>query len=281
MGLKTVIKLDGQELYSSDTLKRKFIEAVAKTGRGKKIVPSVERMIQNKTLIPTFANKNVFQLVRKKIFPDEFSGGALGMYVPKHRFIIICMEPNTTFGFAKNDLLVRWTIHEGMHKLAKEEQSTFKSFFKHDLEKYYTAVFKRLFSLQEDPKDIGKIVDFLCKSENSGRCFTNSGIMAQYKMLDKSLINNTTLSEKEFEDQLRSYTVMWKLYHANPYVLRDNLNRFMHIYRALAFAYKDVWGKVVHQNFYGQEIAMPSEVIAIRSEIKTDSKVYQGFSKLK
>lgn len=280
IGMKHVITLDNQKLYSSDKLKHKFVIALSKTGRGKPIAAVVDSMIKKGEFIPAFVSKSLFKLIKNKVFPGDSKKG-VGFYAFKHKLIVICMDQNISWGFASNDWIAKLTIHEGMHKCAIEKSSIFFSIFKDDLENYYSSLFQRIFSLKEKPKEISKIVKFLFFKCEKSNPYSNTTIMSLYKMLQNNLNKDTTLNPEEFENMLRDYIVTWKIYSRNPNILSQNINKFIHIIRPLAYTYKDVFGKLVTDNFYVQEIMIPSEVIAVRSELKADAKTYKAFSLLK
>lgn len=280
IGMRHVITLDNQKLYSSDKLKHKFVIALSKTGRGKPIATVVDNMIKKGEFIPAFVSKSLFKLIKNKVFPGG-SKTRIGFYAFKHKLIVICMDPNISWGFASNDWIAKLTIHEGMHKCAIEKSSAFFSIFRNELEDYYSALFQRIFSLKEQPKEISKIVKFLFFKCEKSNPFSNSTIMSLYKMLQNNLKKYTTLKPEEFENMLRDYIVTWKVYSKNPMILEQNIKKFIHIIRPLAYSYKDVFGKLVTDNFYVQEIMIPSEIIAIRSEIKPDAKTYKAFLLLK
>lgn len=280
VGMKHVITLDNQKLYSSDKLKQKFVDTLFKTGRGKPIATIVDNMIRKKEFIPAFVSKSLFKLIKNKVFPGNIKQ-SFGFYAPKRKLIVICMDQNISWGFANDDWLAKLTIHEGMHKCAVERSSLFFSTFRSELERYYSAVFQKIFSLEEEPKEISKIVKFLFYKCEKTNPYSNTTIMSLHKILQTDLKKYTTLKPEEFENLLRDYIVAWKIYSRNPQILSQNIKRFVHVIRPLIYAYKDIFGGLVTENFYIQEIMIPSEVIAIRSEIKPDAKIYKAFSALK
>jgi len=280
-GLKKIATLDGLDLFGSDRLNKSFVKTMSKTGRGKAIASTIESMIAKQQFLPAFVSKNIFALIKRKVFPGGLPKGIMGFYSLRHKVIMLCLDNNIKFGFANDDWMARLTIHEGMHKMASEHSSAFMSFFKKDLEDYYAALFTRLFSLKTRPKEMDKIVKFIFfKVEQGQKWHDNSVIMSYYKMLQTTLKKYTTLPDEAFEGMVRDYIVTWKVYVKAPYLLFQNIQKYAHILRPIAYAYKDVYGKFVNRNFYIQEIGIPSEVIAIRSEIKGDSLTYKAFSKL-
>lgn len=281
VGMEHVITLDGIKLYGSSKLNRKFIKAIERTGRGKKIVPTLDKMIQRGTFVPAFASKNIFTLIKQKVFPGEGQKGLVAFYHPGHKIVVICLGENVKWGFTSNDWIARLAIHESMHKCSFENSSMFLSTFKSELADYYFALFNRLFSLGERPKEMDKIVRFIYRNVELSKPRSNSTISKYYKFLINTFKGYSNLSGENFEKIVRDFIVTWKVYTIAPNLLARNLDKYIHIIGPIAHSYKDVYGSSIQQNFYTQEIAIPSEVIAIRSEIKTDAKIYKAFSTLK
>jgi len=277
---KVVAVVDGEELRGSNKLNKKFLEAMSKTSRAKRLVPTLSKLIDSKGFIPAFGDKSIFKLMRKKQYPSDKHPSTVAFYSPRFRTIVLCFDANIKAGYASNDYLARLVTHEGMHKLATENPSAFFSIFKNDLKKYYTAVFTQLLSLKQEPKEMDEIVKFIFYKVEHNQPWRNTTLSNYHKMLLTKLSKYTTLNEKQFEGMIRDFIVTWKVYTKSPAVLYRNLRQFIHTIRPLIYGYQQVYNKYVGRNFYAQEIGLPSEVIAMRSEILPDALTVKAFSKL-
>lgn len=304
IGMEHVITLDGEKFYSSNGLRVRFIEAMTKTGRAKPIISVLKNLTLRESIIPCFTTKNLFQLVRSKWKHRKIKTAynIIGFYIHHYKKIVLIMDANIKGGFetgetlkkqdksfidnlkwgvANDDWMAMLVIHEGMHKLALEQPSKFMSIFSSVLSDYYTDLFTRLLSLKSKPKEMDKVVKYIFYKVEHGHSMRNEVILAYYNFLKDTFRKYSTLNDEQFERVIRDYVVTWKIYSKSPGVLKQNTQKFHHILQPLGQSYKNVFGKSPIGVFHIQEIAFPSEVIAVRSEILLDSKTYRAFSFLK
>lgn len=278
IGMEQVATYKGSKMYTSDKLKSKFLKAMEKNGRAKAITPIMKKMIDNNTFIPAYINKNLFQLLAYRFGPDMHKKHIAGFYSLDYKVIILIIDNNTKWGFTSDDFMALLAIHEGMHMAAYVKKSQFVSIFLNDLADYYYEVFKMILSLKERPKEMKDIAKYIFYTIEVGRLKARDAMYTDYfNFLVKTLGKYSTLKKDEFETGVRDWVVCLKIYWTNPMVLYRNARTFAHILRPLGYAYKTLWGKTPDFNFFVQELGVPSEVIAVRSEILLDSKTYKCF----
>ncbi len=277
-GLEQVATYKGSKMYTSDKLKSKYIKAMEKNGRTKAITPILQKMMDKGTFIPAYINKNVFKLMAYRFGPDTSRKHIAGFFSLDYKVIILIIDNNTKWGFTSDDFMALLTVHEGMHMAAFTQKAKFISIFLDDLANYYYEVFKEIFSLKDRPKKMKDIVKYIFYKIEAGRIDNRDKMYVEYfEYLVKNLSKHTSLEKNAFEKLARDWVVCIKLYWSNPMIVYRNRRTFAHILNPIARAYKTVWGKIPPYNFFVQEIGVPSEVIAVRSELVLDSKTYTCF----
>ena len=76
IGLEEVINYHGIKFYGSKSLNEKVIEAIHNSKRGKPISKTVEKMIENKIILPVFADNSILSYFKRKLVQST-SGGLL------------------------------------------------------------------------------------------------------------------------------------------------------------------------------------------------------------
>ena len=116
LSLETTI--DGTKFYSSDSLKRKFVEAFAKSSKGNHVVKEIDKLVQKKLVMPCYKSKGLLGFIKRKLTagPEKY---IMGFYhVDEKRVIVLIENSVSIFGTAANNELVSTTMHECMHLAA-------------------------------------------------------------------------------------------------------------------------------------------------------------------
>ena len=140
---KVAATLDGMPLYSSTGLKKRYLQAMAKSGRTKPVYSTIAKLVEKDLLIPCFLSKNLYNLAKFKVFAPSGYKAIHGFYATDVKKIFLFIDNTISYGFASNNHLARLTIHEGVHMAAKK--GNFINTFKTELIKYYRILFDRMF----------------------------------------------------------------------------------------------------------------------------------------
>ncbi len=284
-----VAELDGMQIYTSDSLKRKYVEAMRKMDKTKPIADSIEKLVEKNTLVPAWLNKGIFRLIYFKIFAPPGSQNALGFYTSSHDQIYLLIDNNITLGYASNQRLMHLTIHESMHMAASHMKNRFVSLFTPEIVSFYSAVYEELFQIPPNKitKQCNTIMKYLFRefefNNNNLSLMTLKKFLKNYReMIDKSFRSITRLPQEKFDKYLLDYIDFIYLYFYDlDKFINSFVNLYPHIYRALLMGYEN--GLRFRNNFSlcVQELFFPSEIICIHSEYTNNmSKVYKAFKSI-
>ena len=295
IGLNKVTSIDGIPLYGSKGLNEKFIEAISNSKRGKLIFPTVERMVNQKEIIPCFADSGILTHFRRRISHDTSGGllrilriivGAkdpidhpldyvLAFYDFSSGKIIVLISNHITekFSITASDSSISLCLtHEMMHMFAHQNPSKFLSLFKEELNSYYSNYFKTIFNLKDKKtlkNTIEEIYKYLFLKTELGSIVSLSGILKQLNKLKEY----STLDENDFSTMCVDYIKVIRL------IMNSDMTKFIssakeykYIITPLYNSYRYSFGKVPSKGC-AQEIIYPSEVICGYSDIKLDSKI--------
>jgi hypothetical protein len=283
IGLKPTVSYDGKIIYGSDKLNQRFIDGISNT-KFKGIAPILQKGIEKKKIFPGFYSKGLFDYFKRKYLGSDIRKGILAFFAQDANIIVILFDYNIKWGKADNTWMGSIAVHEGMHMFAYNQPSQFFGIFKEELIKYYYTIFKYIFKLKEKPETMNEIPKNIFYKIEKGK-MQHGNLNSIYKwylnMLDKEVRPFSKLNDKEWEDISNTYVLALKLYWEKPQLLLSNATKFSPILFSLRLAYNDIYRKtLLTSNFYVQEIGTPSEVIAIRSEIKSDSKIIKAFNQI-
>jgi hypothetical protein len=282
IGLKPAANIDGVKLFSSDNLKKSFMQAFEKSGRGKPIADDMQVLIDKGLVTPCYLSKGIIRFFLHKTF-----GGAdktvLGFYHRKIQKVYVLIDNNiSVFGVGSSDLVVATTMHECMHLLAGLKPSQFLSIFKVLLIKYYTAALSMIFDIDNiDQNSVKKIYRFLIKYENASDNNINKDLGDYYRLLEKELLSQTKMDEQKFKKILTDYIVILKLLLSNFNVFVRVARKYLHIITPLEKSYQVAFGERNTYTTSIQELIYPSEIACVYSEMKpTSSYIKKAFRAL-
>jgi len=282
------------KMYTSDNLKRKYIEAISQIKKSVPISESITKMVDEGVIIPCYMRKGIIQYIISKmgffekaitedeLFKREVKYSA-ALYEPTSNKVLVLIDNNLHFlTYVSNDDLASFTIHESMHMFAHRKPEKFMSNFKNILNDFYHLLFSRVFSLkkgQEIQKRCSEILDFLFQSEI--RLKFNKSFFNQYEKLLRSLIEFSKLDKKEFLSRLHLFLTAIYIYSKSQNTFINNSDKFLPILGTVNLVYDTIFGEHVVSNIPIQELMFPSEVISISSELKSNlNKIYSAFRQL-
>jgi hypothetical protein len=279
IGMKKVMTLNGEELYTSQVLKDKLKVALSKTDHTRAVSSSINKMIDKEKLIPVFYNKRIFNLIIFKVFaPNGMSNSTLGFYSQTHDKIILILDNNTSFGFASNQWMGALTIHELMHRGATKLKSTFFNIFKEELSKYYLKTYSVLLEISEINKDmkdkVENHIDYLTKIEMSPKNISLKEFLKTNEKFLYSIEKYSSLHEDDAKNRINNYLDAIYTYFTNPdNYLTGFRSEFYPTAKALFKGYEALFDERP-ATLVIQEAIYPSEVIAIFSENTDASKTH-------
>jgi len=268
---KKVATLQGMDLYSSDNLKNKYINAMYNISKVKPVASDIERLVNNNKIVPCWINRGIFRLaIFKKLAPYSDQGIA-GFYTPKTKQIYILMDNNIKWGFAKDKWLSNLMLHEMMHMASDKFKNNFIKIFWNEFVKYYTALYAEIFktkgsNITEESK---LLIRFLFKNFEFKQ-HTSKTIKVYLDLINRNLRKKSTLNDDEFSSVLADFYHYIKLYFSDLNSLFNQLRKFTHIYAGFNKGYENGLKVTNNLSFCSQELFYPSEVTAMYIEL------YQG-----
>jgi len=282
INLKPVVTIYGEKFYGSEKINEKYIKALENNSQTEKVAVKIRKLVEYKEIIPCFTNKNLVKFIKWKLFAPDSVKDEVGFYDMKSKKIIILFNPAINFfAYASNKLLGELTIHECMHKLAKEKLSTFNSIFLNMEVEFYRVLWTRIFSIDKkklDNKKIIKIINFINKTFTLK--LNNNDIVKYYKLLDSEFKDLTSLPPENFKRMVTDYIVIMSIYIKDVNRFYHSIEFFKHILSPIYLAYSEALNCRNINSMCVQELFTPDEIIANYAELHTDSKIYSAINKL-
>lgn len=292
-GLELIADIDDLQLYSSDSLKEKFIKELSENKISKNSSDLLSKLVYGEKLFPCWTQKSFLGNLFFKVFAHE---NILGLYVPSFNKIFIVMNANiNSFGFSDNDMLAKVSIHECCHMSAANSKSNFLKLWEDELTTYYTSFFKILFQIV-DPELLKKLpaiakafyTDIYNSFEHSTN-FQNSSGKAKlwskiFSKYSPELISNSKRSAEELNSIVDILNLFARAFFENINYLIQNYQKFKVIWIPLFLSYKSLKIPTIPQTMPCQELFYPSEVICVLSSHPTainQSKLKQTLSLIK
>jgi len=281
VNMKVVASIDGMDLFSNESLQKRYVKAMRKAKRTKPIADKIEELTERETIIPCFLTKNLISLTAFKVFAPRGVKTIRGFYHSESDKIILLIDNNISWGFASNDFLSLLTLHEGMHMFANQKKMAFLSEFKNDLTRYYNEMYNTMFHLNNAKVDISPLISFMYKIfEMPMKGLKNKDLITYHDMMIKMFLPHTSLDKETFERFTRDYILLVKIYDKSINSFLNIVKAYPHITTPMYEAYSKAFNAERVQTICIQELIYPSEVICIMSEIRPQ-KCYSAFKKLK
>lgn len=278
-----VASLNGMELYSSKSLREKYINAMYKISKVAPVAPDIERLINEGKVVPCWINRGIFRLaVFKKLAPYS-SQGIAGFFTPASKQVFILMDNNIKWGFAKDKVLSDLMLHELMHMASDKFRNNFISMFFTEFIKYYSACFSEIFKTGDNniTNESKIIIRYLFANFEFKE--SNSSTLEKYlKLISQTLRGKSNLSSDKFNSVLTDFYHYMKLYFSDINALHSQLRNFAHIYSGLMKGYINGLDVINNASFCSQEFFYPSEIIAMYVELYkgSPSKPFSVIKKL-
>jgi len=269
-GLTKEITLDGEPLYSSETLKKKLSEILSKqlgVSSG-----DITKLISKGKLTPVYSAGNAMTIGMRRLFGADSNGmvdrsKGNAFYVPKNKTIFIVIDNNVSkLGFVDDKWIAMICVHEMMHLCTKLDAYHTWSTFKEDLYNYYIN-FYSLFLNIDDKNDefinlVKQHVFKMFKTEVRTDDQKLSEIILKQGHFLLKILEFSRMNKDEADEAVKD--MIGFIHHLHP---KYNLSYYDNYKtgKLLRQAYKNLTGKVPDFSFCYQELYTPSEVISIMS----------------
>jgi hypothetical protein len=266
-----VASLQGMDLYSSKSLRDKYVNAMYKISKVKPVVKDIERLVDSGKIVPAWINRGIFRLaIFKKLAPYS-SQGIAGFFTPKTKQIFILMDNNIKWGFAKDKWLSNLMLHEMMHMASDKFRNNFIKIFWSEFLSYYSAMYAEIFKTKGSniTEETKMMIRFLFKNFEF-KPNTPKTLKKYLELISSNFRKKSTLNKEEFDSVLSDFYHYIKLYFTDLNSLYNQLRKFTHIYSGLTKGYEQGLSITNNLSFCSQELFYPSEVTAMYIEL------YQG-----
>jgi len=285
INLHAIPVFGSMKLYTSESLRKKYLKAMSKTEKLKSVIGHVSKLVNDNIIVPAFMTKGIVRTLFYRMFPIDRARTAdqyfkkefknvYGFYDSGSKKIYLLISNNINiFGVSSNNLLANLTVHESAHMYAANKPGKFISKFRSDLFDYYNYYFTELLDLKGNySKELLTIIELLFGRFEKGKDISNKDLVRYHTLLMK-FKPFSQLKDDEFDRKIRDYIVAVKLFVKSTSVFIRNMNRYMEILLPLEHAYKKTFGGTDAGNLVIQELLFPSEVIAVASEIGNGSSI--------
>jgi hypothetical protein len=273
IGLRPVVRLDGNVLYSSDNLIQSYLGALEDSSTiGVKHIHIFRKLVNEGRILPCFKTKGFADLLFWKIFGPSHQQNILAFYEPtaaKKVFILLANNINF-FAYTSNEWMAQLTVHECMHMLADYKKNQFIVDFKVLLIQFYRSIWTNIFSL--DPQkvtddDVFSIVSFMFNEiERKVANITDETIGDYYNLLAKVFTTSSTLNDRQLKEKIIKYLTITKIFLISDEQFYSAKGKFSDILNPMGYFYRNNFKVKTVPTECIQELLYPSEVIAIASE---------------
>ena len=281
---KEEIDYRGEKFYTSDELKDKFISMIVNHKHIKPVSKEFENLVKNGDIIPCWVTSGFLGNLKFKLFTPGKYKKLAGFYDYDIGKIFVLMNYNVNFLSIVKDINIMGEIalHELMHMVADRKPKSFIRIFKNDLENYYTNLLKDIFKVEGEIKDIDKLVLFLFSEFERKGNITMSHLRKYSDILTKTFKDKSTMDDNTFEETLKNYIVLIKLFLVNntgSFYRIFRSGKFEHIIKPMYVSYYKTFKMETLTTICIQELVFPSEVICIMSE-KPNRNIYKAIKEI-
>ncbi len=281
--LKQVAIIDNTlKLYSSKSLKKKYVKSLAKVGLTKPIKEKIEELVDKEIINPVWMNKGLLRLTTFKIFAPSGLKLTMGFFTPDLGKIYILIDNNIRLGYVSDNQLAFLTLHESMHLAAAKMKRQYLSHFKEEFDLFYSNLFKEIFSIPDKHKfDPSQIIDFMFRKFEMRSNFNFKSEKDGYKKVIYSCVRkHSTLKDDQFTVMVHKYLFLIESYFKNINYFLKIIKYHKDILVPIYNSYSKSFNRTHLKTLCIQELFFPSEVIAVKSESVPDARIYSAFKKI-
>lgn len=279
---KLVATIDGNKLYSNDSLRNSYIEAMESMESTKNISSEIKRLVEKRKIVPCWLNKGVLRLIAYKVFAPSSVKGISGFYHPTANKLFLLIDNNIMFGYAPNKFLATLTVHEMTHMYAHEQPRKFLNLYMNELESWYYHFLVDYLDLDISKKDlvVKDLVNFLFrKIERDYDGPKRSAFKEYHKRIMNLCKPLTTMDEMTFNRSLDDLIMFCTIFSRNQNDFIKVYRNYKKLVQAMYEAYKHAFGLRNLTTLCIQELLYPSEVASIYTEVIKDQQKIKSIFK--
>jgi len=273
---REIITYNGVEFYTNEILRQKFIMSLMKH-TPPKAHNTIEKLVNEKKLIPAFLTSSTFDWYRKNKSDTEQDGkfnGVLGFYSPTEKRIFILIDAGyKVLGWVPDEHLAGVTLHEAMHMAAKVDPKKYAQVNIKPWYDYYNTFLDQVFITNGkiDKRAVVEWVTYLYGFETRKHGLSGG----DYGMLiEKAVKPHTQLSHNEMVNRIvQIIKYAFGTYGAHGNQLIRVIKDYITVYRFLKISYRKAFGWEARTLAY-QELFTPSEVICILASMELGKNKY-------
>jgi len=280
----------GSKVYTSNSLKQKFLQSLAESSKGGPVVKTVKDLVERKIVIPAYKTKSIFRSILK-LNPINLQGiGGLTDYEKTKVYVFIETQANV-FTFVSSNSIAIVTVHELVHLLSHLDKNFFIKTFMEEFIQFYEYYYSKVFSCRIDEfnkKDLTELIKYIYSIEHMAS-WNGMKLYTDYKnKLEKLVKDKTSMNEAMYNKVRNDYfTGIFSIFKAESsnafHVVPNIVAHFPHIYRPLYWAYKQIFAAdlFAERQLAFQELYAPSEIICSLTLVKAiPPKVYTALKKI-
>ena len=284
VGLTKVGTAEGIEIYTSDSLKEKFLDVVKQE---KILAPVSEKLVtmtEEKEIIPCYTTSGLIRYLFHKIFGTLTAKTSMALFDPSTNKIYMLFDNRVHFLlWASDKTLSETLLHELQHYASANIKKSFYNLFIPLLSQFYAIFFNELFSTNKiQPKHTIPIIQFLFKEAEWKTVITKETIIRYFRVLKR---NFSSFVIDNLDEKITEFLKTIVLFLTNSDRFIDEIAsgvecNSMVINNCLMYSYKKLGFRKL-DTIAIQETLYPSEVVCMTSMKNPLPEHYQSISLLK
>jgi hypothetical protein len=276
INLQKVATVNDIDLYGSDSLNEKVIEAIKESSLTKPVEKEITQLIEEKRIVPVFSNSGMLKHLSAKIFPENKTHiSVLAYFNTTDKKIYLAIDNNINLvGYINNNEISKLVLHELIHMISNLKPYYFLNKFKENLNIFYVELFKKLFELK-DSKNVDDIIEDICKELYIETEIKREISLKKLKSKFYLLKNYSNLKGSKFDKILLDYFRIINFHFTEQYDLLFS-NQYSYILKQPYLIYKDKFGFYPEDKSCVQELMIPSEIESTIAENNPNEEIYSS-----
>ena len=283
IGLKEVATIEGTKIYTSNKLRKQFLEAIKNQKLTKVVYPTLESLTNQAKIIPCYSKSGLISFLVYKLFGSKVDKSLCAFYYPDTNKVYMLFDNNVEYlAWANDEWLSIVLFHELQHYAAKNLRMKFFNLHKSFLLSFYQYHYEYYFEIKKLKKSyVAPILKQIIKGELS---HAEADIF-------KVLVANEKAMMKYIGPHTEHITKKTQQYSRIVYLYLVNRDRYMKLLAQrdkevmkFHFSFDNAYEKLGYpklSSFFGQEAYAPSEIICMTAERKPTSGHYAVIKQLK
>jgi len=196
-GLEKVGSSYGQDIFGSEDVNRRYLEAIRKQGVFKATFKNIEYLVNNKTIIVGFISKGILSLLLHKVSASKINKATVAFYDHNQKKVFILLDNKTKMLlWLDTQELSLATFHELMHLFCFSNPAQYFPLFLPLLIKFYRTFFLKLTNSKLEDPELQSWISFIFRKVELLGSFERSLYIKKITELFKK--NIQTEEQREF-----------------------------------------------------------------------------------